>query len=127
MVLGLLALGAGAGAAAGWLAHERLQDPSVQKIPAKVCPASAELDKKRGYLHVLAHPWARVEVDGSVLGTTPFAEPLALPPGKHTVVLTNPYFEPVKRTVTIARGEVLRIVEVLKRSGAGPDLKKKSR
>lgn len=43
---------------------------------------------ERGTLRLLVNPWAEVRVDGEVLGPTPLP-PIALSPGRHTVVLSN--------------------------------------
>jgi hypothetical protein len=49
-------------------------------------------------------PWAEVEVDGEVKGTTPMA-PIELAPGSHTVVLRHPAFQPLQRIKELRPGE----------------------
>jgi len=66
-----------------------------------------------GYLRVLADPWAEVHVDGVHVETTPFAAPIPLLPGVHYVKLTNPYFKPVTREITIETGRTVEVVEKL--------------
>ncbi len=66
-------------------------------------------------LDVNASPWAHVRVDGKPRGETPLLG-LALPPGPHTIELTN---EPLgvhrELTVTLQPGEHARRVEDLSR------------
>jgi serine/threonine-protein kinase len=66
-----------------------------------------------GYLRVLADPWAEVHVDGVHMETTPFAHPIPLAPGVHYIKLTNPYFKPVTREITVETGRTFEIVEKL--------------
>ena len=73
-----------------------------------------------GFLRVLVYPWASVEIDGHTVGTTPFAVPLTLPPGKHRVRLTNPYFEPIEKEVAIDRGATAILTEALQRRTTTP-------
>jgi len=86
------------------------------------CPEPVQAGE--GFLRVLAHPWARVEIDGKIETTTPFDKPLALTPGRHKVRLTNPYFESIEREVVIKKGEIASLTETLQRSvtpsDAGP-------
>jgi hypothetical protein len=72
-----------------------------------------------GHLKVSAHPWARVEINGKVSGTTPFDQPLPLLPGKYRIRLLNPYFETVEREVTISRNKVYNLTAVLKQRDEG--------
>ena len=48
-----------------------------------------QLGTRHGYIHVNATPWAEVWVDGGLYDTTPFATPIALKPGRHTLELKN--------------------------------------
>jgi hypothetical protein len=49
-------------------------------------------------------PDAKVAVDGTVVGTTPLADPLVLDLGTHTFSVQKPGFEPVSQSVEIAGG-----------------------
>jgi serine/threonine-protein kinase len=49
---------------------------------------------RRGYLRVDAAPWAKVSVDGKVIGHTPIAKPLELPVGKHSIRFEHDWYEP---------------------------------
>ena len=76
--------------------------PSASPSPA---PPSPEAD---GWLLVLARPYANVTVDDRPQGQTPLAR-LALKPGPHSVVLSNPDYQDFRRKVTIRSGEVLTL------------------
>src|SRR5439155_1257781 len=71
--------------------------PSASPSPA---PPSPEAD---GWLLVLARPYANVTVDDRPQGQTPLAR-LALKPGPHSVVLSNPDYQDFRRKVTIRSG-----------------------
>jgi len=81
--------------------------PATSTANAILDPAQA------GFLRVIADPWAEVRVDGVHLETTPFAAPLALPPGVHYVELANPYFKSVTREIQIETGETVEMIEKL--------------
>jgi serine/threonine-protein kinase len=61
-----------------------------------------------GFLLILAHPWARVTVDGRALGETPL-DMITLTSGEHTLRLRHPNYEEVERHVTIRPGETARM------------------
>ncbi len=56
---------------------------------------------QRGYLRVLATPWAEVSVDGQLVDVTPFARAIPLAPGTHFVTLTHPAAPAETRRVVI--------------------------
>jgi hypothetical protein len=58
-------------------------------------------------LRVVAHPWARVFVDGQLRETTPFARPIRLSPGTHYVRLEHPNAVEERRTLSLAAGEAV--------------------
>jgi serine/threonine-protein kinase len=93
-----------------------------EQLPGNVTPCIPVASDAQdiGYLRVLAHPWARVEIDGKPRITTPFDRPLPLPAGKHRIRLLNPYFETVAREVKIDKDKVVTITEVLERRRAPP-------
>ncbi len=71
--------------------------------------------QQAGYLQVEVRPWADVFVDGQHLDTTPLQFPIALSPGQHLVELKNPYYETVRRMVTISSNDTVVVREVLKK------------
>ena len=64
-----------------------------------------------GYLRFLVDPWAEVEIDGQPVLTTPSAQRVALPPGRHFLRFVNPFFESVEREVWVRENEV-QIIEI---------------
>jgi serine/threonine-protein kinase len=63
--------------------------PRPRPGPPPAEPSSAAVDESApGTLQVLVVPWGNVSVDGKSYGATPIA-PVSLPPGTHTVVVTN--------------------------------------
>jgi serine/threonine-protein kinase len=64
------------------------------------------LDPDRaGYIRVVVDPWAEVYVDGQKVATTPTARAIPLPPGRHFIKLSNPYYDDVDRELRIRTGE----------------------
>jgi serine/threonine-protein kinase len=61
---------------------------------------------RAGFLRVVVDPWAEVFIDGQHVVTTPTAQRIALPPGKHYLKFRNPYFVEVIREVRITTGRV---------------------
>ena len=74
------------------------------------------VEQHSGLLRVVAIPWARVEVDGKVLATTPVDRALSLPVGRHDVKLVNPYFKTEQRQVNIERDKTVSISVALSRA-----------
>jgi serine/threonine-protein kinase len=68
--------------------------------------------RNRGYLRVVAYPWAEVQVDGRAVGTTPFDQPIELSEGKHKVVLLHDWYLPIERSVDISAGTRSEAMEV---------------
>jgi hypothetical protein len=46
-------------------------------------------------------PWAKIYVDNKFIGETPFAKPLILAAGKHSVLFVHPSFEPIMQTIIV--------------------------
>jgi len=61
-------------------------------------------------------------VDGQHVATTPTARPISLPPGRHFLKLSNPYFEHVDREIRVRAGQTERVeVELAPLSGEDAD------
>ncbi len=71
-------------------------------VPAP--PPATPTPPIQGWLLVLPKPWAKVMVDGKVVGTTPMQK-FPLPPGSHSVVLTTPGYKPFTQKIEIRPGE----------------------
>ena len=95
-VLGLIVLGA--------LVTEVSRADDRPAPPPSETPAGA-----RGYIRVLAQPWAEVIVDGEPIDTTPMARPIAVAPGRHFVTFVHPNAPEEKRTVTVAAGQTVLV------------------
>jgi hypothetical protein len=66
-------------------------------------PASMRATSDDSNVRLRVEPWASVQVNGKNVGVTPPVTRLKLPPGKHTIRLSNPGFEPVRQTIHVAR------------------------
>ncbi len=51
-----------------------------------------------------SNPWAKVFVDGRMVGETPLAQPISLARGKHSVTFSNPSFDPIVRSIDVRSG-----------------------
>jgi serine/threonine-protein kinase len=91
-------------------------------------PAAAEDAEEgtgRGYLRVLARPWAEVLVDGQFVDVTPIGRPIPVMPGRHYVTFKHPNAPDEKREIRVAGGQTV-VLDVTMRidrpaSDAGAD------
>jgi serine/threonine-protein kinase len=85
----------------------------VGATPGTPIVVQAPETKPRGFVRVLASPWAEVFVDGEAEArlVTP-ALPLELPAGDHKLKLRNPYFAELERDVRVPEGPVASAVAV---------------
>ena len=67
--------------------------------------SSVARELARGNVHVDATPWARISVDGKLVGTTPLGRPLELPEGPHTIRFQHDWYMPVEKHVDVAPGD----------------------
>jgi serine/threonine-protein kinase len=77
--------------------------------------------QRAGALRFVVDPWARVEIDGQEVLTTPSAEAVALPAGRHFLRLENPFYHAVDREVWVREGETQVIEETLVEMPATPE------
>ncbi|WP_437678411.1 serine/threonine protein kinase [Sorangium sp. So ce131] len=76
-------------------------------------PPSAEgrepgaASEERGYLKVLARPWAEVIIDGELIDVTPMARAIPLQAGRHFVTFRHPNAPEEKRTITVSAGQTV--------------------
>ena len=63
------------------------------------------IPERAGYLRFVVEPWAEVYIDGQKVLTTPSARQIALPPGRHFLKFTNPYFLEVQQEVRVREDE----------------------
>jgi serine/threonine-protein kinase len=72
----------------------------------EVTPAGAGASASaRGYLRVLATPWAEVLIDGELVDTTPIGRPIAVSPGRHFITFRHPNAPDEKRSIQVASGQ----------------------
>jgi eukaryotic-like serine/threonine-protein kinase len=61
----------------------------------------------RGYLRVLAHPWAEVFVDGKLIDVTPMAKPIVVSVGRHFVTFKHPNAPDEQRSIMVSLGQTV--------------------
>ncbi len=71
---------------------------------ARVIPVAARKDSIR--IVFTSNPWAKVYVDGRLVGETPFAQPVYLVLGKHAITFSNPVFDPILKNIDVTKGQV---------------------
>lgn len=81
------------------------EQASVGMRPAP--PPSETPPGARGYVRVLAQPWADISIDGERIDTTPIARPIAVAPGRHFVTFSHPNAPEEKRSIDVAAGQTV--------------------
>ena len=79
----------------------------IHVAPVSATPVSKDVlikEAQRGFLHVDAHPWARIAIDGAPIGITPMAKAIELREGKHVIRFEHDWYEPVERSIVIVAG-----------------------
>lgn len=90
---------------AGVVVYGAMKPPSANE---ERMPVERDLlAEKSLLLRVVATPWAHVIVDGMHRETTPFAQPIALSPGKHVVRLEHPHAAPEERVIEGHAGQAV--------------------
>ncbi|EYF04927.1 serine/threonine protein kinase [Chondromyces apiculatus] len=72
-----------------------------------VVEGSEQAAGPRGYLRVLARPWAEVVLDGDLVDVTPIGRAIPVVPGRHYVTFRHPNAPEDKREVVIAAGQTV--------------------
>lgn len=73
-----------------------------------------QLTPRKGTIRILVHPWARVTLDGRLLGISPL-DPVQVYEGPHRLVFENKGLKVTRRrTVMVEPGKVVLVREVLK-------------
>lgn len=62
-----------------------------------------------GKVYLTSNPWAKVYVNNELIGETPISKAIVLPAGSHTVMFSNPSFDPIVKTIIV---EVNRDINV---------------
>lgn len=64
---------------------------------------------ERGFLRVLAHPWAEVFVDGKLIDVTPMAKPIVVSMGHHYVTFKHPNAPDEQRSINVSLGQTVLV------------------
>jgi serine/threonine protein kinase len=74
--------------------------PSGQRSSSAVAPGRDSVK-----IVLTSNPWAKVYVDGRLIGETPLAQPVYLVQGKHAVTFSNPAFDPILKSIDVQPGK----------------------
>ncbi len=77
-------------------------------VPVSSLFKAAEKDSAFN-VRIRLSPWGHVQVDGKAMGVSPPLTQLKLPAGSHSLELSNPGFETVKKVITVIDGETFTI------------------
>ncbi|WP_437637040.1 serine/threonine protein kinase [Sorangium sp. So ce854] len=95
--------------AGGALIELGLRPHDAAGPPSAEARQTGEGSEERGYLKVLARPWAEVVVDGELIDVTPLGRPIPLQAGRHFVTFRHPNAPDEKRTITVAAGQTVTL------------------
>lgn len=76
---------------------------------------------ERGFLRVLARPWADVAVDGRPWDVTPIAKPLVVATGRHYVTFKHPNAPDEQREIVVAPGQTVLVDVTMRIERPGGD------
>jgi serine/threonine protein kinase len=93
----------------------KLENPSfrtwqkrVNFKPGETVVMDIKLEQFTGSLKISVRPWADVYIDGKFRETTPIADPIELPAGRHTIKLINPSFQTHEEVVTVVAHKTIK-------------------
>lgn len=94
-------------------AEPRPPSPAARPTqPPRVTPPAARPAPPPGRLFVNATPWGQLYIDGQLVGNTPQAN-LEIPAGAHRVRIARDGFQPFERTIQVAPGQEVRLVDIV--------------
>jgi serine/threonine protein kinase len=82
---------------------------SVLSDEARNNKPSSVTTKDSGKVFFTSTPWAKVYLNNHLIGETPIAKPFILAAGSHTVMFTNPQFEPIVKTINVESNKELTV------------------
>lgn len=84
--------------------------PIVQEITTN--DAKEELVEiiDSGKVYITSNPWAKVYINNQLIGETPIAKPVILAAGNHSIMFSNPSFDPIIKTVTVQSNRDVSVV-----------------
>jgi hypothetical protein len=96
----------------GWVAHAvtfgvlALMLGLIHVAPLGATPETRTVIQKEGvgFVRIHAYPWARVWIDGKQYGSTPFADPIELDEGRHTIKLVHDWYAPKELPIEVVGG-----------------------
>jgi eukaryotic-like serine/threonine-protein kinase len=71
-------------------------------------PIGGDSPQHKSFIRVDAKPWARVSIDGKLVGITPFAKPLDAFDGAHTLRFEHDWYQPIEQQVEIGNNPIDR-------------------
>lgn len=80
----------------------------IKFMPGETMNLDVKLEPKGGFLKLTVKPWADVYIDGKFYETTPIANPIKLPAGRHTLKLINPSFKPFEQQIVVPADKMLK-------------------
>jgi len=93
----------------------RLENPNFQVWqknvnfkPGQTVSIDIKLEPFAGHIKISVKPWADVYIDGKFHETTPIADAIQLPAGRHTLKLINPSFVPYEEVITIVANKTMK-------------------
>ena len=89
---------------------------SAVALAQRMVPVEVELQPLPATVSLTTNRPARVRLDGADVGETPLTEPLTLPAGVHTLVVSAPGRVRGERTLTLQRGEAVTLSVQLPRT-----------
>lgn len=95
--------------AGGALIELGLRQSDAAAPPSAEARQPAADSEERGYLKVLARPWAEVVIDGELIDVTPMARPIPLQAGRHFVTFRHPNAPEEKRTISVSAGQTVTL------------------
>lgn len=91
------------------LAPSSLETPPIPAATdvksVAAAPADAVPEGPPGRVTFAVNPWGEVSVDGQHMGVAPPLTHLNLPPGKHTIVISNGDAKPYKKVLNVRSGK----------------------
>jgi len=96
----------GGGAAIVFAARDELDNPGNA--------GSESTPDARGYVKVLAQPWAEVLMDGELVDVTPIGRSIPVSPGRHFFTFRHPAAPDEKREIRVSAGQTVVLDVILK-------------
>lgn len=78
--------------------------PLAAAVVPDAVPKTEVVEGPPGKVNLAVSPWGEVTVDGRSMGVTPPLNQLSLPPGKHTITVSNGDAPVYKKVITIKSG-----------------------